>query len=159
MQESRVRMLAFNWLRLRQLAAPEKELLGVIVEIRLQEGLLVLAAYADGRIRYIGRTGKLVVFESTPAGVADQAGKLLAASRTALDHVGPWEGARLPPPPQGNIRMTFLVSDGLYFGEGPTAMMQQDPIGAPVVREARKLEESVIDAVRKGQQMKDAPRS
>ena len=110
-----------------------------------------MAAYSDGRIRYFDRTGKLAVFEATSAAVADQARQLLAASRTAIEHIGPWDRARLPPPPNGNIRMTFLVSDGLYFGEGPVSAMQQDPVGAPVIRATRKLEDWVLDALRKGE--------
>jgi hypothetical protein len=153
--QSRIRMLAFNWLRQRRLAIVRKELLGIVTELRLPEGLLVVAAYTDGTVRYIGRTGKLVAFESSTANVADQAGKLLAASRTAIEHIGPWEHARLPPPAEGNIRMTFLVSDGFYFGEGDSASMQQDPIGAPIVRATRKLEESIIDAWRKALQAKE----
>jgi hypothetical protein len=149
-QESRVRMLAFNWLRQRRLQVPKKELLGVIVECPIYDGLVVIAAYLDGRIRYINRTGRLVAFEAIPETVADQARKLLAASRTAIGPIGPWDRARLPPPPNGNIRLTFLVSDGLYFGEGPVTMMQLDPMGATVIREARKLEDCVLDAVQKG---------
>jgi hypothetical protein len=148
--ESRVRMLAFNWLRKMQLPVPRNELLGAIVEVPLHNGLDVIASYSDGQVRYINHTGKLAVFEPAPLSVAEQSGKLLAASQLAIGHIGPWDRARLPPPAYGKVRMTFLVSDGLYFGEGPMDTMQRDPIGAPVIREAGKLIQSVVDEVLKG---------
>jgi hypothetical protein len=46
---------------------PKKELLGVIAESPLQGGLDVLVTYSDKTLRYINQTGKLAVFESTPA--------------------------------------------------------------------------------------------
>jgi hypothetical protein len=125
---------------------PKKELLGVIVEVPLEAGLDVLAAYADGSIRYINQTGKLAIFESAPANVAAQAAKLIAASRIVAAQIGPWEKARLPPPAKGRIRMTFLVSDGLYFGEGPFPGMDRDPLAAPVIGEAGRLLQLVVDA-------------
>ncbi len=112
----------------------------------------MLAAYADGSVRYINQTGKLVVFEPAPANVGVQAGKLLAASRAAIAQIGPWQHPRLPPPKQGKIRLTFLVSDGLYFGEGPLPGMDRDPIAAPVIGEAGKLLQVVVDAALAGKQ-------
>ena len=31
------------------------------------------------------------------------------------------------------IRMTFLVSDGLYFGQGPMHVMEQDELAQPII--------------------------
>jgi hypothetical protein len=104
-----------------------------------------LAAYIDGRVRYINRTSKFVIFDSAPANVSAQAAKLLAASRAAVAQIGPWQGARLPAPKAGNARMTFLVSDGLYFGEGPLPGIDRDQIGGPVFYEAGKLLTVVVD--------------
>jgi hypothetical protein len=144
-QEARPRILAYNLLRRHSQAIAKKELLGVIIEVPLDAGLDVLAAYVDGSVRYINQTGKLVVFEGGPDNVVAQANRLLAASEVVMAKIGPWNQPRRPPPAQGSIRMTFLVSDGLYFGEGPLATMQRDPIGAPVVREAGALLQVVVD--------------
>jgi len=35
--------------------------------------------------------------------------------------------------------MTFLVSDGLYLGEGPFDALQKDPMGGPVLAKAAQL--------------------
>jgi hypothetical protein len=145
-QESRCRVLAYNWLRKNGLPAAAKEFLGVIVEVPLEGGPDTLAAYADGSVRYINSTGKIVIMDSAPAAVSAQAANLLAVSRTAIAQLGPWQGARLAPPKRGNARMTFLVSDGLYFGEGPLPGIDRDQIGKPIFFEAGKLLGLVVDA-------------
>jgi hypothetical protein len=144
-QESRIRLLAYRLLKRREQKISEKELLGAVVEVPLAAGLDVIAAYLDGSIRYINQTGKFVVFEGAPPDIAAQVTRLLAASRTAITHIGPWDRARLPAPSVGKMRMTFLMSDGLYFGEGPFPGMERDAIAAPVIGEAGKLLNMVVD--------------
>src|SRR5262249_9055037 len=51
--ESRLRVLAFNRLRAERKQVPAKKLLGVVIEAPLARGLDTLAAYPDGRLRYI----------------------------------------------------------------------------------------------------------
>ena len=149
-QDSRVRMLAYNWLRQNREPVPVKQLLGAIIEVPLPTGLDVLAAYADGGIRYINQTGRFTIFESAPAKVAAQAAQLLSASRVAITHFGPLEMARWPAPKAGKMRMTFLVSDGLYVAEGPWPGMDREPIAGPVIAEAGKLLNLVVEAALAG---------
>jgi hypothetical protein len=33
----------------------------------------------------------------------------------------------------GTIRMSFLVSDGLYFGQGVLAVMEKDSMAQPII--------------------------
>jgi hypothetical protein len=63
----------------------------------------------------------------------------MQTSKPIVAAIGPWDKERLPPPEEGNIRMTFLVSDGLYFGEGPMGAMQQEPLASPLVSAATNL--------------------
>jgi hypothetical protein len=145
-QEGRVRYLAFQ--RLRQVGQPvqTKELLGVIVEVPLSGGLDTLAAYSDGGVRYINQTGKLAVVEGAPK-FAPLAQRLLAASAPVASAIGPWDKARRGPPPQGYVRLTFLVSDGLYFGEGPFSVMQRDQMAGPIIQRATELLQAVAGSV------------
>ncbi|HEX3745664.1 MAG TPA: hypothetical protein VHW09_17100 [Bryobacteraceae bacterium] len=145
--ESRVRCLAFNWLRRNHQPVPKGKLLGTIVELGLPAGLDVIAAFVDGRVRYINQTGKLAVFEATPPQVAAEAANLLAVSKPIVGRIGPWDKPRRPRPPQGSLRMTFLVSDGLYFGEGPVSAMQNDPLAGPVYAQAGRLVQAITRAV------------
>lgn len=151
-EESRVRLLAYNWLRKNNKPLTKGTLLGVIVEVPLEGGLDTLAAYSDGRVRYINQTGKLTVVELGGSAEIEKLAKgLIDVSVPVIQKIGPWENDRLPPPAKGNIRMTFLVSDGLYFGEGPMAIMQNEPMAAPVINKAIQLLQTVVNTTLENQ--------
>lgn len=151
-EESRVRVLAYNWLRENKKTLTKGILLGVIVEVPLEGGLDTLAAYSDGRVRYINQTGKLTVVElGGSANIEKLAKELVEVSVPVVQKIGPWEKDRLPPPAKGNIRMTFLVSDGLYFGEGPLAIMQNEPMAGPVISKAIQLLQTVVNTTLENQ--------
>jgi hypothetical protein len=148
--EGRVRAIAFNRLRASGQKVPAKKVLGVIVEMPQPQGLDVLAAFVEGGVRYLNQSGKVAVFEGRGNPVEAMAKQLVAISQSVVDRTGPWEKARLPPPQAAKVRMTFLVSDGLYFGEGPFNALQKDPLGGPVLTKAAQLLQlSVQTALRK----------
>jgi len=147
-EESRLRVLAFNILRSRNNSVPARHILGVVVEVPLDGGLDTLAAFVDGRVRYINHSEKVVIFEATPASMTNDVEDLLRASAAVVGKIGPWDKPRRPPPIAGNVRLTFLVSDGLYFGEGPYSAIQQDPIGGPVLLTSSKLLAKIVSAAR-----------
>jgi hypothetical protein len=60
-------------------------------------------------------------------------------SQPIVERIGPWDKPRRPPPPKGSVRMTFLVSDGLYFGGGPLSAIQRDPLAGQVYASAVRL--------------------
>jgi hypothetical protein len=148
--ESRLRILAYNWLREHGLPVPPRLLLGVIVEVPLDQGLDVLAVYLDRRIRYINQSGRLAVFEEITAAMQVQVQALLAASQDAVDRIGPWDKPRLPPPQAGGIRLTFLASDGLYFGQGAFETMAREAMAAPIIQQATELLQLVVAMPRGG---------
>ncbi len=138
--DPRVKILAYN----RQLVSGhkpvKKELLAVIVEAGLDGGLDVLASFNNGTARYINQTGKILVWETTTDETANQLTKaLFLASQNIVDQIGPWNKPRKPHPSKGNVRITFLVSDGLYFGEGSMNILFQDPMAGPALDKATKL--------------------
>jgi hypothetical protein len=61
-----------------------------------------------------------------------------------VEKIGPWGKPRLAAPKAGNIRLSFLVSDGLYFGEGPFELMQREPLAAPTIQKAVELLQLVV---------------
>jgi hypothetical protein len=137
--DGRVRALAYNRLRAAGAKLPAKTVLGVIVEVPLEQGLDVLAAFSDGGVRYLNQSGKVAIFEGGGNPLEAAARELVAQSRIVVDQIGPWDKQRLPPPRAGNVRITFLVSDGLYFGEGPFGALQQDRMAGPVLAKAAQL--------------------
>lgn len=138
--DPRIKVLAYN----RQLAAgnrpAKKELLAVIVEIGLDDGLAVLASFHDGTARYINHTGNVLVWETTDDVQGNEITKqLFDNSVRIVNQIGPWDKPRRPAPTKGIMRITFLVSDGLYFGEGPMDVLFNDPLASPALTSATQL--------------------
>jgi len=138
--DPRLKILAYN----RQLSSGQKpakkELLAVIVEVGLENGLDVLASFKDGTARYINQTGKILVWETTDDASANRiTNDLFAKSQDIVNQIGVWDKPRLPNPSKGNVRITFLVSDGLYFGEGPINVLFNDPMASPALTKATEL--------------------
>jgi hypothetical protein len=146
--ESRVRVLAFNRLGALKVAVRPKQLLGTIIEFPQKNGLDTLAAYADGRVRYINQTGKPGIFEGAPPTVVSKANELMRVSQFAVDRHGPSDEPRRPPPTGDLVRLSFLVSDGLYVGEGSYEVLIQDPAGGPVLTAGGELLVQLVETVR-----------
>lgn len=143
-EESRVRILACNWLRENGHPVPAHELLGVIVEVPLEEGLDVLAAYADGTVRYINQTGKFAVFEGSQDAVAASAKALVETAKPALRQATLAARGRKPPPGPGHLRIGFLASDGLYFTQGTFATLAKDARASSAIQSAQALLDLVV---------------
>ena len=144
-EESRVRALAYNRLRAEGYAIPTKEVLGVIIEVPLKQGLDVLAAYSDGRVRYFNQSGEIAIFEGVPPQIGTFAQKLVKTSQGLVNQIEPWEKKRLPSPRADSTRITFIVSDGLYFREGPFQALQQDEVISPVILIAIQLLQLIVE--------------
>jgi hypothetical protein len=144
-QEGRVRYLAFSRLRAIGQTVTPKILLGVIVEVALDGGLDTLAAFQEGGVRYINHSGKLVVIEGA-ARFVPRVRHLFAAAQPLVDHLGPASDARWAPPKADDVRLTFLVSDGPYFGQAPAGVMQADAAAGPVMLSATELMVAVVEA-------------
>jgi len=138
--DPRVKLLAYN----KQLANGQlpnkKELLAIIIEVGLDNGLDVLASFKNGTARYINQTGKILVWELTTDDKANElTNALFLHGQNIVNQIGPWDKPRLLPPKKGNTRISFLVSDGLYFGEGPINVLFSDPMAGPALTSATQL--------------------
>ena len=145
--ESRTRILAFNQIRLRGGEVKSRELLGVIVEVAMENGLDVLAAFKDGTARYINYTGQMVIWETRTDQSDDLLQKLCAEGEKIVQQIGPWDKERKPHPTNGNCRINFLVADGLYFGEGPSDVLFEDPFANPTLMAATSLMEFLTGTI------------
>ena len=137
--DPRVKVLAYN----KQMANGHKpiikELLAVIVEVGLDAGLDVLASFNNGTARYINQTGKMLVWETADSSTTQLTSDLFSKSAAIVDNIGPWDKARRPAPTKGKVRITFLVSDGLYFGEGSMDVLFNDPLAGAALNSATML--------------------
>jgi hypothetical protein len=121
-----------------------KRLYGVVVEVTLDEGLDIVAAYADHTARYLNYSGAAIVWERPDESLDQAIDSLLAAGRMVAAQIGPWEGPRPPAPPKGQVRISMLVPSGLHFGQAPFDALSGDPLGGPVIVAAMQLMQSLI---------------
>lgn len=141
-EESRVRLLAAQWLRANGQQPHAPELLGVVIEVPLDGSMDTLAAYADGRVRYINQTGRTAVFEGAPPDVAQQARTLVATAIPAFI-----KAARQKPsfaPGAGQLRFTFLSQDGNRVTEGYFSDIVRDELAKPVLEQGQRLLDLVV---------------
>lgn len=144
--DPRVKVLAYNKQMANGYKPSEKELLGVIVEIGLNKGLDVLASYNNGSARYINQTGKMIIWETTDDKLAnDLTMDLFLKGQNVVKQIGPWDKPRRAYPKKGITRITFLVSDGLYFGEAPTKILFNDPLAGQALLAAKNLMNFLTD--------------
>lgn len=121
-----------------------KRLYGVVVEVTLDEGLDIVAAYADHTARYFNYSGAAIVWERPDESLDQAIDSMLAAGRMVAAQIGPWEEPRPPAPPKGQVRISMLVPSGLHFGQGPFDALSGDPLGGPVIAAAMQLMQSLI---------------
>lgn len=138
--DPRIKILAYNLQLAKGQMPTKKELLGVIVEVGLENGLDVLASFNNGTARYINQSEKILVWETTTDKIANElTDNLFSICREIVNKIGAWNKPRKPQPTEGNVRITFLVSDGLYFGEGPMNILFNDPMAGPALTNATEL--------------------
>jgi hypothetical protein len=136
---SRIRLLAYNKQTSSGNLPKKKEILAVILEVGLDDGLDVLATYQDGTARYINHTGKLIVWEKEDAKSKAITEAIFLSSQDIVKQIGVWDKPRRPFPTKGNMRLSLLVSDGIYFGEGPINDLFSDPLASPTLIKATEL--------------------
>jgi hypothetical protein len=145
--ESRHYLEAWQHLRgLGQLppAAERKRVLGVVVEVGLEKGVDLVAAYEDGSARYLNFSGAGVVWEKPDGSLDARVQALLGAGRAVAGKIGPSTAPRPPAPGNGRARINMLTPGGIHFGEGPFEALSRDPQAAPVLREATALMEALV---------------
>ena len=117
---------------------------GVVVEVALEGGLDLLAAYTDHSARYYNYTGGGVILDVPDPNIVAIIDELLAAGQNIIPQIGPWEGPRLPAPPEGSARINLLTFGGLYFGQGQLGVLAQDKLGGPAMQIATTLMQALI---------------
>jgi hypothetical protein len=145
--ETRHTLQAWNALRLHGEKPPAdvaKQVLGVVVEVGMPNGLDLLAAYADHTGRYWNYTGSGVVWDHPNDSLDALMDSLLADAQRVALQIGPWEQARPPAPVSGNVRISMLTPSGIHFGEGAINVLYADPLGGAVFQSATNLMQAMI---------------
>ena len=156
--ESRHYLQAWHVLRelgVRPASEIAKAVYGVVVEVSLPNGLDVLAAYADGRARYLNWSGAAVIWDAPGPRFGAQIAGVLNAGKAIVQRIGPWESPRRGPPPTGHVRLNLLTPSGLHFGEGPLDVLGRDALAGPLLAAATGLMQGLTSLPR--QQTPGAP--
>lgn len=150
--ESRHYLEAWTFLRELGVFPPDdkaKDVLGVVVEVGMDKGLDLVAAYPDHSARYYNFSGAGVVWERPNNSMDRPIDDLLSAASAAVKVIGPWNKQRPPAPPSGQARISILTPSGLHFGQGPYAALSKDRIGGPVLGLAFQLMQQLIKLTKK----------
>jgi hypothetical protein len=145
--DSRLKVLAYNRQRVNGHKSEKKELLGVIIEVGLDDGLDVLASFSDGTARYINQTGKMIIWETSDETSDKLTHDLFTKSQEIIKQIGPWDKPRKTHPIKSTARISFLVSDGFYFGEGPMDILFSDPLASPALTSGTELMQYLMKKV------------
>jgi hypothetical protein len=140
-RETRLHLQAWSLARAAGVAPREdaKDVLGVVVDMGLDEGLDTLAAFADGSARYLNHSGSAVVWEVPDMAVGQLVRALLGEAAIIVAMGGPLDGPRFPPPAPGSTMISVLTRGGIYLGAGPIDAITADPRGGPVIAAASEL--------------------
>lgn len=147
--ESRHYLQAWHSLRAHGIQPPPdkvKQLLGVVVEVGLDNGLDLLAAYPERNTRYYNYSGAGVVWEHPDNSLDGYIDALLAAAQQVLNKIGPWDKPRPGPPEKGSVRLNLLSPAGLHFGQGGLNVLFNDPMAKPTLDAATVLMTQLIEA-------------
>jgi len=120
------------------------EIKGVVVEAALEEGLDLVAAYADHSARYFNYTGAGVVWDISDSEMDKLIDRLLSLGQEIIPHYDLWELPRPTAPPTGSVRINLLTCGGLYFGEAAFAEMGKDALGSQALKAAITLMQALI---------------
>jgi hypothetical protein len=105
-----------------------KQMGGLILEVGLDTGVDVLAAFADGRARFLNTNGDISMWEGGEGATAGLVSKLLgcAAPIVAKAAAQPWE--RLDSPADGSIRISTFGSGGMHLEQGTIEEFANHPL-------------------------------
>lgn len=145
--ESRHYAQAWHFLRahgVRPSPQQSKQLFGVVLEVPMDQGLDLLAAYPERTARYYNFSGGGVVWERPDDLLDDAIDALLSAGQQVLNAIGPWEGTRPPPPQMPRVRLNLLSPAGLHFGEGDFNVLAADPLGKPMIDAGTALMQRLV---------------
>jgi hypothetical protein len=140
--EPRHYLQAWHFLRpLGHRPAPDeaRRVLGVVVEVPVEDGLDLVAAYPDHSARYYNFSGAGVVWGHPDSSLDSHIDRLISAGAAVVQQIGPWDGPRPAPPPKDQVRLSFLAPGGICFGQGPFEALAADPKGAAVIAAATDL--------------------
>ncbi|MFM6954444.1 MAG: hypothetical protein ACKOWL_05615 [Sphingobacteriaceae bacterium] len=145
LSDPRIQLLAAHKLRKLEVLPPTNRLLGIVLEIKLPEGLDTLAAYRNGVATYISYSEKTIFWDATTKESEQLSNQLFEAAEKIHHKLSAWPQERLDPPHTNHLRINLLSEHGLYFGQGPITMLFNDALARPTLLAATNLMRYLIE--------------
>jgi hypothetical protein len=128
------RYLLWSWATLRRLGIHPKSdeadnVKGVVIQVPIESGVDVLAAYADGTARYVNHSGKILVWEITDNTISSMIRKLLQSCKHLCGVVAAGSANDAV---KDSVRVTLLTFNGNRFAEVRMQSLASSPINVIV---------------------------
>jgi len=124
--ESRIKFLSLYTALTLGLKINKKIYFGTIIEVPMNGGYDVLAYYSDKTARYYNYSGAAIIYEGGKTNIDNSIEKANSFAIQVCNILEPWEKERLPRPKGDIFRISFLASDGLYFGNSSINTLGKD---------------------------------
>lgn len=151
--ESRHVLQAWHYLRASGVLPPDDvaaTVLGALAEVPMSGAHDVLAAYADGSVRYLNHSGKVAVVEPpAPEELGRATAEWRAIAGQLSSAIGPWEGS-MPALPPGHARVMMLTPSGPRFGQGPYDALSGDAAAGAFLTAAARVLQIVVRTASRG---------
>jgi hypothetical protein len=147
--ESRLKFLALYAALQQGLKIPQKTYFGTVLEVPMEGGYDVLAFYSDLRARYYNYSGKAIIYEGGSSNVDDTIASANLIAIQVCNVLGPWEKERLSRPKGDVIRISFLVSDGLYFGNSSVKTIGNDQMASAIFGKGAEVMKALLSETNK----------
>jgi hypothetical protein len=139
------RVIALGRLRRKGTTVKPAQTLAVIVESGEDDGMDTLAAYADGTVKFINAEGTVSHMDGTHPPILKKIAALMEMGQELSKRMEAWSGPRLAPPITQMVRLTFIATDGYFFGQGPIRMLAKDEAGGPIIKQASSVFSAIIE--------------
>jgi hypothetical protein len=145
--ETRLRLQAWSLARAAGVPRGEdaKDVLGVVVDMGLDEGLDTLAGFGDGSARYLNHSGAAVIWDVPDMTVGQLVRALLEAAGAIAVMTGVLDGPRPEPPGPGGAMISVLTLGGIHTGSGTAQALSEDPWAGAVIAAAVELMAELVD--------------
>jgi hypothetical protein len=143
------RIIAVGRLRGTEIISSPSEMLAVLVESGEEDGMDTLAVYADGTVKFISAEGKVSHLDGTRPITLKKIAELMSMAQQLTTRMEAWAQPRLSPPIKSMVRLTFIATDGYFFGQGEIRILAKDRSGGPIIRQASAIFADIMSGEKK----------
>jgi hypothetical protein len=140
------RIIALARLRGKEAAPIQPEMLAVLVESGEEDGMDTVAVYADGTVKFINAEGRVSHLDGSLPAAREKIAVLMSMAGQLSTRMEAWTGRRLSPPVRGMVRLTFLATNGCFFGQGEIRILAKDKSAGPIIRQAADIFTTIMAA-------------